>query len=177
MLKLQLVQDVALCVLARALWFDSAMPSFWQLHWLSIQFWTLFKVLMIKALHGMGWGYLKDCLLWHHPVLPWRTSGRTMLRIPPPSKLRGWLQAAGSSPAVAPHLWIEFHEDLRTTPSLHGFQKDFWKSSIFNSFGGRLNFFISLVTPFFNWYWSVLLLQCFLLFYFGALNLLWYIVS
>ena len=74
--KLQLVKNRAACLLTGTGQQDHITPVLFQLHWLPIQVWTRFKVLVItcKALNGLRPRYLKERLLPYVPAWTLRSS-------------------------------------------------------------------------------------------------------
>ncbi|KAF7248338.1 Syntaxin-18 [Varanus komodoensis] len=65
-------------------------PVLRQLHWLPIEVWAQFKVLVMtyKALNGLGPGYLKERLHPYMPAHPLRSAGESLLREPSMKEIR-----------------------------------------------------------------------------------------
>ncbi|KAF7252275.1 Succinate dehydrogenase assembly factor 3, mitochondrial [Varanus komodoensis] len=87
---LQLVQNNAVRLLTGTGRYVHMTPVLRQLHWLPIEVWAQFKVLVMtfKALNGLGSGYLKERL---HPYMPARrlsSAGEALLREPSVKEIR-----------------------------------------------------------------------------------------
>ncbi|KAF7246040.1 GDP-mannose 4,6 dehydratase [Varanus komodoensis] len=65
-------------------------PVLHQLHWLPIEVWAQFRVLIMtyKALIGLGPGYLKERLHPYMPACPLRSAGEALLREPSVKDIR-----------------------------------------------------------------------------------------
>ncbi|KAF7251759.1 Serine/threonine-protein kinase D1 [Varanus komodoensis] len=65
-------------------------PVLQQLHWLPIEVWAQFKVLVMtyKALNGLAPGYLKERLHPYMPDRPLRSAGEALLREPSVKEIR-----------------------------------------------------------------------------------------
>ncbi|KAF7254669.1 Cytoplasmic tyrosine-protein kinase BMX [Varanus komodoensis] len=87
---LQLVQNRAARLLTGTGRYVHMTPVLHQLHWLPIEVWTQFKVLVMtyKALNGLGPGYLKERLRPYMPTRPLRSVGEALLREPSMKEIR-----------------------------------------------------------------------------------------
>ncbi|KAF7251550.1 hypothetical protein EYD10_03015 [Varanus komodoensis] len=81
---LQMVQNRAARFLMRTGRYSHITPVLYQLHWLPIEVWAQFKVLVItyKALNGLGPGYLKERLRPYLPSRPLRSAAEALLQEP-----------------------------------------------------------------------------------------------
>ncbi|KAF7246443.1 Protein NEL [Varanus komodoensis] len=87
---LQLVQNRAARLLTGTGCYVHMTPVLRQLHWLPIEVWAQFKVLVMtyKALNGLGPGYLKERLHPYMPSCPLRLAGEALLREPSMKEIR-----------------------------------------------------------------------------------------
>ncbi|KAF7239223.1 Disintegrin and metalloproteinase domain-containing protein 12, partial [Varanus komodoensis] len=87
---LQLVQNRAARLLTGPGRYVHMTPVLRQLHWLPIEVWAQFKVLVMtyKALNGLGPGYLKEHLRPYMPARPLRSAGEALLQEPSVKKIR-----------------------------------------------------------------------------------------
>ncbi|KAF7247761.1 Maturin [Varanus komodoensis] len=81
---LQLVQNRAARLLMGTGRCSHITPVLCQLHWLPIEVWAQFKVLVLtyEALNGLGPGYLKERLRPYLPSRPLRSAAEALLREP-----------------------------------------------------------------------------------------------
>ncbi|KAF7253392.1 ERI1 exoribonuclease 3 [Varanus komodoensis] len=87
---LQLVQNRAARLLTGMGRYAYMTPVLRQLHWLPIEAWAQFKVLIMtyKALNGLGPGYLNERLRLYMPDRPLRSAGESLLREPSMKEIR-----------------------------------------------------------------------------------------
>ncbi|KAF7253194.1 von Willebrand factor A domain-containing protein 3B [Varanus komodoensis] len=87
---LQLVQNRATRLLMGTGRYVHMTPVLHQLHWLPIEVWAQFKVLVMtyKALNGLRPGYLKEHLRPYMPARPLRSVGEALLREPSVKDIR-----------------------------------------------------------------------------------------
>ncbi|KAF7243157.1 Ephrin type-A receptor 4 [Varanus komodoensis] len=87
---LQLVQNRAARLLTGTGRYVHMTPVLRQLHWLPIEVWAQFKVLVMtyKALNGLGPGYLKEHLHPYMPARPLRSAGEALLWEPSMKEIR-----------------------------------------------------------------------------------------
>ncbi|KAF7251494.1 Papilin [Varanus komodoensis] len=87
---LQMVQNRAVKLLTGTWRYSHITPVLYQLHWLPIEVWAQFEVLVItyKALNSLGPGYLKECLLPYLPSHPLRSAAEALLREPSMKDIR-----------------------------------------------------------------------------------------
>ncbi|KAF7235564.1 Cytosolic carboxypeptidase 4, partial [Varanus komodoensis] len=87
---LQLVQNRAARLLTGTGRYVHMTPVLRQLHWLPIEVWAQFKVLVMiyKALNGLGPGYLKERLHPYMPSRPLRSAGEALVREPSVEEVR-----------------------------------------------------------------------------------------
>ncbi|KAF7249458.1 RNA-directed DNA polymerase from mobile element jockey [Varanus komodoensis] len=87
---LQLVQNRAARLLTGTGRYAHMTPVLRQLHWLPIEAWAQFKVLVMtyKALNGLGPGYLNEHLHPYMPDRPLRSVGESLLREPSMKEIR-----------------------------------------------------------------------------------------
>ncbi|KAF7238088.1 SID1 transmembrane family member 1 [Varanus komodoensis] len=87
---LQLVQNRAARLLTGTGRYVCMAPVLRQLHWLPIEVWVQFKVLVMtyKALNGLGPGYLEERLRPYMPACPLRSAGEALLREPSVKEVR-----------------------------------------------------------------------------------------
>ncbi|KAF7247322.1 Collagen alpha-5(VI) chain [Varanus komodoensis] len=99
-------------------------PVLYQLHWLPIEVWAQFKVLVItyKALNGLGPGYLKECLLPYLPSHPLRSVAEALLREPSVKDIRRQSTRRRAFSVVVPHLWNALPREVHLAPSLYVFR-------------------------------------------------------
>ncbi|KAF7249234.1 1-phosphatidylinositol 4,5-bisphosphate phosphodiesterase beta-1 [Varanus komodoensis] len=122
---LQMVQNRAARLLTGTGHYSHITPVLYQLHWLSIEVWAQFQVLVItyKALNGLGPGYLKERLLPYLPSCPLRSAAEALLR---ESSMRDIMRQSTRRRAfsvVAPHLWNALPREGRLAPSLESVQR------------------------------------------------------
>ncbi|KAF7237686.1 putative RNA-directed DNA polymerase from transposon BS, partial [Varanus komodoensis] len=81
---LQLVLNRTARPLTETSHYSHVTPVLYQLHWLPVEVWAQFKVLVLtyKALNSLGPGYLKEHLLPYMPSRPLRSAGEALLRKP-----------------------------------------------------------------------------------------------
>ncbi|KAF7250196.1 Cytoplasmic polyadenylation element-binding protein 1 [Varanus komodoensis] len=87
---LQLVQNRAARLLMGTGRCSHITPVLRQLHWLPIEVWAQFRVLVMtyKPLNGLGPGYLKERLLPYMPSCPLRSAADALLREPSVNDIR-----------------------------------------------------------------------------------------
>ncbi|KAF7237995.1 Butyrophilin subfamily 1 member A1, partial [Varanus komodoensis] len=113
----QMVQNRAARLLTGTGRYVHMTPVLRQLHWLPIEVWAQFKVLVItyKALNSLGPGYLKEHLHPYMPSHPLRSATEALLREPSMKDTRRAFSV------VAPNLWNELPREVRLVPSLFVF--------------------------------------------------------
>ncbi|KAF7251909.1 Podocalyxin-like protein 2 [Varanus komodoensis] len=81
---LQLVQNRVARLLTGTGCYSHITLVLYQLHWLPVEVWAQFKVLVLtyKGLNGLGPGYLKERLLPYMPSCPSRSAGEALLQEP-----------------------------------------------------------------------------------------------
>ncbi|KAF7237565.1 Fatty acid amide hydrolase [Varanus komodoensis] len=87
---LQLVQNRAARLLTGTGRYVHMTPVLHQLHWLPIEVWAQFRVLVMtyEALNSLGPGYLKERLRPYMPARPLRSAGEALLREPSVKDIR-----------------------------------------------------------------------------------------
>ncbi|KAF7249257.1 Testican-1 [Varanus komodoensis] len=117
---LQMVQNIAARLLMGTGRYSHITQVLYQLHWLPIEVWPQFKVLVItyKALNGLGPGYLKERLLPYLPSRPLRSAAEALLWEPSMKDIRRQSTRRRAFSAVAPHLWNALPREVRLAPSL-----------------------------------------------------------
>uniref|UniRef100_M3XIF9 Reverse transcriptase domain-containing protein n=1 Tax=Latimeria chalumnae TaxID=7897 RepID=M3XIF9_LATCH len=129
--RLQLVQNSAARVLHNVSRFDHITPMLWELHWLPIRWRITFKVLVFKALNGLGPAYLRDFLMPYVPARSLHSESGCSLVVPRFRTKLGERSFAYQA-AVA---WNAIPIGLRFSPSLSIFKshlKTFLFQSAFN---------------------------------------------
>ena len=92
-----------------------------ELHWLPIQQWIIFKLLLTyKSLNGEGPQYLRDLLIWHKPQRSLRSSNLLQLKVP---KTRLVTYRDRAYEATAPRLWNSLPLEIRNSKSTVTFKK------------------------------------------------------
>ncbi|KAF7252062.1 Ryanodine receptor 3 [Varanus komodoensis] len=94
---LQLVQNRAARLLTGTGRCSHITPVLCQLHWLPVEVWAQFKVLVMtyKALNGLRPGYLKERLCPYMPARPLRSAADALFREPSMKDIRRSYQAKG----------------------------------------------------------------------------------
>ena len=116
-MKIQRVQNTAarlvLCVPRR----EHITPFLCQLHWLTIEYRALFKILLLtyKALHGMAPKFISDLVTSYVPKRTLRSSSKNFLQVQRPStKFYG----ARSFTVAAATEWNRLPDDIRHAKSV-----------------------------------------------------------
>ena len=150
--KLQRVQNAAACLIFQGSRFCHITPLFKSLHWLSVKYCIVFKIILItfKAIHGLAPAYISE-------LISVRDTGRYDLRSNDGLLLapcRGkTLTTLGdwSFHAAAPKLWNDLLCSIRNNQSLNKFKKPlrlFYLPKLFNSLYLISYFYIFLVIIF-----------------------------
>uniref|UniRef100_M3XGZ6 Reverse transcriptase domain-containing protein n=1 Tax=Latimeria chalumnae TaxID=7897 RepID=M3XGZ6_LATCH len=116
--RLQLVQNSAARVVHNVSRFDHITPTLQKLHWLPIRWQITFKVLVFKALNGLGPAYLRDFLTPYVPARSLRSKSAGSLVVPRCQTKLGE-RSFSYQAAVA---WNTIPTDLRSSPSLSTFK-------------------------------------------------------
>ncbi|KAF7248501.1 RNA-directed DNA polymerase from mobile element jockey, partial [Varanus komodoensis] len=109
---LQLMQNRAARLLTGTGHYFHITPVLYQLHWLPIEVWAQFKVLVItyKALYGLGPGYLKERLLPYLPSHPLRSAADALLREPSMNDIRRFCCTI-----VPPRSYVAEHQERKNS--------------------------------------------------------------
>ncbi|KAF7236632.1 Ectonucleotide pyrophosphatase/phosphodiesterase family member 7 [Varanus komodoensis] len=139
---LQLMQNRASRLLMGTGRYVHMTPVLRQLHWLPIEVWVQFKVLVMtyKALNGLGPGYLKERLRPYMPAHPLRSAGEALLWKPSVKEIRSTSTRRRAFSAVAPNLWNALPREVRLVPSLYVFRCKGKRVASFHYPGGGANY-------------------------------------
>ena len=120
--RLQSVQNAAARLLTSTGRRAHITPVLKSLHWLPVAYRFHFKILVLtfRALHGQAPFYIVDLITPYSSARSLRSSGQNLLMVP-----RTCFKTRGdrSFKAVAPRLWNELPQDLRSLDSVDTFKK------------------------------------------------------
>ncbi len=105
-------------------------PVLVSLHWLPVEFWIGFKVLLMvfKALHGIFPKYIADLLIPYKNTRISRSSNQMILHVP---KTRLKSKGDRAFSVAAPSLWNPLPMHIKSSPSVDAF-KSRLKSYLFS---------------------------------------------
>ena len=118
-LKLQRLQNASARLILKIRKHDHITPALIKLHWLPVKSRIHFKIILLvyKALNGLAPGYISDML--QHKTHAYSTRTSSHLIVP----RFGGSYGKRNFRCVAPKLWNDLPEDLKTISSLSAFKQ------------------------------------------------------